>query len=237
VGDSVDTAPGRPLGAGGVGTSGVGVLDKAARILEALVAGPAGLIALAAETGLPRATTHRLAVALEVHGLVERDEAGRFVLGTRLAELGRAAGPGRRTLAELGLPALRALRERTSESVQLYVVSATGTERVCVVSLESPHSLRTIVEVGTALPMDRGSAAAALAGAHVGRDGWVQSVEERERGVASVSAPVTVDGRIIAAVSVSGPLGRTSRHPGRRYGNDVVQAARDIERALGPPRP
>lgn len=226
---SVDPGPG-----GVPPASGVGVLDKAARILEALGAGPAGLGALSAETGLPRATTHRLAVALEVHGLVERDDAGRFVLGTRLAELGRAAGPGRRTLAELGLPALRALRDRTSESVQLYVVSATGTQRVCVVALESPHSLRTIVDVGTALPMDRGSAAAALAGERLGRAGWVQTVEERERGVASVSAPVRAGGRIVAAVSVSGPLERTTRQPGRRYGADVVAAAREIEQVLRP---
>jgi DNA-binding IclR family transcriptional regulator len=63
----------------------------------------------------------------------------------------------------------------------------------------------------------------------------VLSVEERERGVASVSAPVSAGGRIVAAVSVSGPLGRTSRQPGRRYGADVVRAAREIEKAVNPP--
>lgn len=212
--------------------SGVGVLDKAVAILDVLAGGPAGLAGLAEATGMPRATVHRLAVALEVHGLVDRDPTGRFVLGERLLTLGRAAGPGWRTLADLSLPVLRDLRDRTSESAQLYVGSATGEERICVVSLESPHSLRTIVDVGAALPMDRGSAAAALLSERLGRGGWVQSVEERERGVASVSAPVRAEGRVVAAVSVSGPLERTTRQPGRRYGAAVVAAAADLAEAL-----
>ena len=66
------------------------------------------------------------------------------------------------------------------------------------------------------------------------RPGWVASVGEREAGVASVSAPVRdADGRVLAAVSVSGPIERTSRHPGRRYGDAVVAAARRVEREAG----
>ncbi len=219
-----------------VDRSGVGVLDKAVGILDILAGGPRALAPLAAASGMPRATTHRLAVALEVHGLVNRDAAGRFVLGERLIVLARAAGPGGRTMADVAMPALSALRDRTGESTQLYVVS--GGERICVASLESPHGLRTMVAVGAALPMDRGSAARALTDhPDLGRRGWVQSVEERQAGVASVSAPVRVDGAIIAAVSVSGPLGRTTRQPGRRYGDAVADAARSVERALGPGAP
>ena len=53
--------------------SGVGVLDKAVSVLHALAErGPLGLTDLQAAAGLPRATAHRLAVALELHGLVRR---------------------------------------------------------------------------------------------------------------------------------------------------------------------
>jgi hypothetical protein len=142
--------------------SGVGVLDKTVSILDALEAGPRSLAELAGATGLPRATTHRLAVALESHELVGRDDAGRFVLGARLARLGRAANPAGRSLAEIATPALTELRDRTGESTQLYV--AVEGARICTVSLESPHSLRTIVAVGVALPLDRGSAAKVLTG-------------------------------------------------------------------------
>jgi DNA-binding IclR family transcriptional regulator len=57
-------------------------------------------------------------------------------------------------------------------------------------------------------------------------------VEEREKGVASVSAPVLLDGKVVAAVSVSGPVERTTKQPGRRYATAVVDAARAVERGL-----
>jgi DNA-binding IclR family transcriptional regulator len=118
--------------------------------------------------------------------------------------------------------------------VQLFV--AEGGRRVCIVSLESPHSLRTIVPVGAALPMDKGTAGRVLS-AGVGDPGdlglgWSQSVEERELGVASVSAPVRLDGSVVAAVSVSGPIERTTRSPGSRYGALVAEAALAVSAAL-----
>jgi len=230
-----------------------GVVDKVAAILDALEAGPAPLTSLVAATGLPRATAHRLAVALGRHGLVGRDDAGRFVLGLRLIGLGRAAA-GALPLRALARPALEALRQETGESVQLYVVeddAEGGPGRRCVLSLQSPHGLRWIVPEGALLPLDRGSAGRVLSSAG-GRSpgespanrraseawvepgwvepGWIESVEEREPGVASVSAGVRgPDGALIAAVSVSGPIERLSRHPGARFGVAVLAAAAAIE--------
>ena len=66
--------------------------------------------------------------------------------------------------------------------------------------------------------------ATALAG--VRRRGWAQSVSEREAGVASVSAPVRGPaGRVVAAVSVCGPIERLGRAPGRLHAQAVVTAA------------
>jgi DNA-binding IclR family transcriptional regulator len=209
------------------------LLDRAIAILHACEEGPASLNDVAVRTGLPRATAHRLAVALEDHGLLRRAD-GRFALGPTLARMGAVASSGP-TLVVASRPALEHLRDATGESVQLYV--RRGDERLCLVALESPHSLRTIVPVGAALPLDRGSAGRILLGD--GPDGgWVQSVEEREPGVASVSAAVRdhragADRAIAAAVSVSGPVERTTRSPGRRYGALVVAAAAAVERAAG----
>lgn len=210
---------------------GIGVLDKVVAVLDALEASPRTLAELVDATGVPRATAHRLAVALEDHRLVDRDDEGRFRLGPRLAQLGAAADGGTDALVAAAMPALRRLRDATEESVQLFV--ARGDVRVCVASLESPHGLRTIVPVGAALPMDKGSAAHALRDELPPRRGWVDSAEERERGVASVSAPVRDrDGRVVAAVSASGPVDRLTRTPGRRHGAAVVAAAVEVERAL-----
>lgn len=210
--------------------SGVGVLDKSILVLDAIEARPLTLNELVDATGMSRATAHRLAVALEQHGLVRRDDDGRFCLGIRLVALGRAAATAI-PLAETAEPALEALRSATGESVQLYVRE--GETRVCIAALESPHGLRTIVPMGAALPLDKGSAGQLLTpGQPEPRKGWVESVGEREAGVASVSAPVHDSaGVIVAAVSVSGPVERTTRQPGRKYAKDVMDAARQIERA------
>ncbi len=211
----------------------MGTFDKAVAVLDALADEPLALAGLVDATGLPRATAHRLATALEAHGLVRRTEDGRFALGLRLVALGRAAAD-QLPLADVARPALAELRDATEESVQLYVRD--GDRRVCVAALESPHGLRTIVAMGAALPLDRGSAGRVLRGEDgEGADhGWVASVAEREAGVASVSAPVrAADGAVVAAVSVSGPIERTGTDPGARYGAAVVRAASAIEAAAG----
>jgi DNA-binding IclR family transcriptional regulator len=218
--------------------SGVGVLDKAVRVLDALEDGPLGLADLVEASELSRATAYRLAVGLEVHGLVRRDEEGRFVLGVRLVELGRAAADAI-PLAAAAEDALAELRDATGESVQLYVRD--GDRRVCIAALESPHGLRTIVPMGASLPLDVGSAGRVLMDPNpVGAESapnlrpWAESVGEREAGVASVSAPVLdASGTVVAAVSVSGPIERTSRHPARKYATAVVAAAHRIERDAG----
>jgi DNA-binding IclR family transcriptional regulator len=231
-------------------SSGVGVLDKAAIVLAALEAGPQTLAGLVQHTGLARPTAHRLAVALEHHRIVARDMQGRFILGPRLAELAVAAGEDR-LLAAAG-PVLAALRESTGESAQLY--RRQGDARICVAAAERPSGLRDSVPVGSTLSMLAGSAAqvllaweeperlhrglqgarfSATALAGVRRRGWAQSVGEREPGVASVSAPVRgPSGRVVAAVSVSGPIERLSRQPGRLHAAAVLQAAARLSDAL-----
>lgn len=230
--------------------SGVGVLDKAAQVLSALETGPLTLAGLVNSTGLARPTAHRLAVALEHHRLVARDLQGRFVLGPRLAELTAAAGEDR-LLATAG-PVLARLRDITGESTQLF--RRQGDLRVCVAAAELPSGLRDTVPIGAQLTMNAGSAAqvllawedpdriqrglhgstfTAVALASVRRRGWAQSVGEREPGVASVSAPVHApSGKVIAALSCSGPIERLTQEPGRLHARAVVAAADRLSEVL-----
>jgi len=231
-------------------SSGVGVLDKAALVLGALEAGPATLAGLVQVTGLARPTAHRLAVALEHHRLVARDMQGRFILGPRLGELAAAAGEDR-LLAAAG-PVLARLRDITGESAQLFRRQGDG--RVCVAAAERPTGLRDTIPVGTQLTMHAGSAAQILLAweeperlhrglqgakftaatlAAVRRRGWAQSVGEREAGVASVSAGIrSPSGKVVAAVSVSGPLERLSRQPGRMHAPATMAAAERLSESL-----
>ncbi|MGB6059793.1 MAG: helix-turn-helix domain-containing protein, partial [Microthrixaceae bacterium] len=175
--------------------SGVGVVDKSLGLVALVAESPRTLSELVDASGSSRATTHRLAVALEAHGLLRRGADGRFTLGLHLIALGRAATE-QFPLAEAAGPALAELRGATGESVQIYVRD--GENRVCLIALESPHGLRTIVPVGAVLPMDRGSAGRVLSG-EVASGSWVQTAGEREAGVASVSAPVRGrEGQVVA---------------------------------------
>lgn len=204
----------------------VGVLDKTVAILDALEKGPLGLSELARRVNEPRPSVHRLCGALEQHGLIER-EGDLRQLGPRIARWVNHAFASEHRLVEVAMPFLEALRDESGESVQLFVRE--GDQRRCVAGLESPHGLRTIVRVGSVLPLDVGSAGAVL---RSDDHSWKASVEEREKGVASVSAPVIVDGRVVAAISVSGPIERTTRSPGKRYSQEVVAAATAISEQI-----
>lgn len=230
--------------------SGIGVVDKSIAILASVAAGPASLSELVERTGIPRATAHRLAVALEVHRMLERDVDGRFVTGPRLAELGASASD---PLIERANEVLLWLRDTSGESAQLY--RRDGRDRVCIAAAERTTGLRTTVALGARLPLTAGSGAQVLLAweapevtatlvqvaefterslAEVRRRGWAQSIGQREAGVASVSAPVFAPQprRVLAAISVSGPIERLGRSPGQRLGPILTSAAQRLQAAL-----
>jgi DNA-binding IclR family transcriptional regulator len=205
--------------------SGVGVLDKAFVVLNALVARPLSLSEAVEATGIPRATCHRLLSALEHHGAVRRNNEGLYCLGPTLAGLGRGAAV-QFPFLERAREIATEIRDRTGESVQVFIAETDG--RRCVISLESPNGLRWIVPEGSLFPLSRGSAGKVLS-AKTAPASWVESVEERVKGVASVSAPILdADGHVIAAISISGPLERMSRTPGAKFGTVVVRGAKTL---------
>jgi DNA-binding IclR family transcriptional regulator len=252
----------RPFGSGSPAATvetGVGVLDRALAIVEAVGSGSRTFSDIAETTALARSTAHRLLKALEAHGLVSFEVGFGYRLGPRLTRLASAA-MRELSLRDLARPALERLARVTGETAQLFVRG--GDERLCIDVVESQSELRTIVPVGASLPLTAGSAGKVimawspdrerllgllrpftdrtpgvdrlrrqLAAAH--RRGWAESSGEREPGVASVSAPVFgAAGSVLAAVSVSGPVQRLGPRPGRQYAPAVVAAARDIEEAL-----
>ncbi len=222
-------------------SSGVGVLDKAVAILDASVSGTS-LADLVSHTGLPRATAHRLAQALETHGLLMRDQTGQWRPGPRLSQYADATPD---LLISMARPVLVELRDTTGESAQLYLRRNQG--RVCVAVAERASGLRDTIPLGSILPLTAGSGAHVLLAweppalaaetliraqfsarslAEVRHKGWASSVAEREPGVASVSAPVwNRHNRVIAAVSISGPIQRLGRKPDEKYAPAVLRAA------------
>lgn len=208
-------------------SSGVGVIDKSVALLEAASRAPASLSDLVALTGIPRPTAHRIAVALEHHGLLARDDEGRFVVGARLLRWGGESDP----MLALAQPIVSDLRDATGVSAQVY--RRAGDQRICLAAAEPSSGLRDTVPVGTLLTLKAGSAAQVLVAwlpaperavllddaafderdlARVRRRGWAHSLAQREPGVASLSAPVRGSGgEVVAAVSLSGPIDRLAQ--------------------------
>lgn len=151
-----ERAKGRRYGSGSAAAgSGVGVLDRTIAILDAVEGGTRTFTELVRATGFSRSTTHRLIKAMEAQGLLSLRGGFGYRLGPRLLRLATVA-MAELPLRDLARPALERLAEVTGESAQLYVRS--GDERVCVDAVESTSELRTIVRVGSSLPLTAGSA-------------------------------------------------------------------------------
>ncbi|WP_088105790.1 IclR family transcriptional regulator [Halalkalibacter urbisdiaboli] len=220
--------------------SGVGVLDKFVYILEFLVErGTANLNEIVKETKISRSTAHRLLTAMEGHHLVMKNNDG-YLLGSRLTGWGEVSYS--KSLVELAKPKLTKLTEITGESSQLYVRE--GDKRICIASVEPKIGLTNTVPVGSVFPLEVGSAGKVFLvwdcdpkGDRmydaIRQQGWVESVAEREDGVASVSAPIfSGNGILRAAVSVSGPISRMGNVPSEKFSVHVLNTAREIEKSL-----
>lgn len=221
--------------------SGIKVLDRSIALISAAASGEKTLSELSADTGLPRATTHRLATALEVHQILVRTGTGAWAIGPALA---RYASLAPSKIIDAAAPIMADLVEVTNESVQLYEL--TGTSRTCVAAVEPPSGLTHTVPVGSQLPLDRGSAAKVFAAhnlvqaaftdeelAAVRSSGVAESVAEREVGLASVSTPIYgTNGTVLAVLSISGPAERLKPSPADRWGKDLLAAARKLTQAI-----
>lgn len=222
--------------------SGIQVLDRSIAILYAVADGATTLAELCAATGIPRATTHRLASALEVHQLLIRTSEGKFEIGPTMNQL---AGTAPSRLITAVAPIMSALVDTTGESVQLYQL--TGHTRTCIAAQEPPVGLQNTVPVGSQLPLTHGSAArifAAFTPLHddrfspadltaIRKSGLAESVGEREVGLASVSAPVfDASGALVAALSVSGPAERLRPSPAAKWGKQLKKAATEVSAKL-----
>ena len=126
-------------------SGGVQSVERAFQLLEVLAdsGGVSTLSDLAAASGLPMPTIHRLVRTLVQQGYVRQDTARRYTLGPRLIRLGETAG---RLLGSWARPYLAELMEATGETANLAVLEAG--EVVYVGQVPSRHSMRMFTEVG-----------------------------------------------------------------------------------------
>ncbi|MBX7553622.1 helix-turn-helix domain-containing protein [Streptomyces sp. tea 10] len=213
--------------------SGIGVLDKAALLLQIVEEGPASLGDFVKYSGLTRPTVHRLALALERLGLLGRDSRGRFVLGSRLDPAGarvrhdRLAGTAGPFLSELHQETgLDARLHRRWDGLQVCVAACTGSADTGKVPLGTPQPASTGPVAQVLLAWAEPDAvfhglnharftAAQLA--LVRRRGWAYGPDRMLPGSVTYAAPVRgPDARVVAALALTGPADRMPVAPERR---------------------
>lgn len=120
-------------------------VDRSIDLLELLAdaGGQAALSELAAQTGLPLPTIHRLMRTLLLRGYVRQLPSRRYTLGARLIRLGESAG---RQLGSDARPILAQVAEDLGESANLAMIDRDMA--VYVAQAVSSQTMRTFTEVG-----------------------------------------------------------------------------------------
>lgn len=217
---------------------GAAAVDRAISLLAAFRAGDQSLSVteLAERTRLYNSTVLRLLASLAHGGLVRRTAQGRWALG---AEVARLAGlyAASFSLEDVVLPEMRALVERTQESVSFHVRQ--GEQRLVLFRIDSPQLLRDHARAGDLLPLDRGAGGRVLmacAGAkgrlyeQIRRDGYAMLAGDRIPGLAGISAPVWRPGReLVGALTLTAPEQRVQPS----FVDELRASAARLTRALG----
>jgi DNA-binding IclR family transcriptional regulator len=126
----------------------VGVISKVFRIVEAIDASPSGLAlkSICDVTRFNKSTVHRFLKHLERDGYLIRTEAGKYLIGPKLSQMG-ARADHRATLQAISRPILSELWKSTRETVNLATLDNGSVLYLEV--LESPHEFRLSSRVGS----------------------------------------------------------------------------------------
>ncbi|MER7366313.1 IclR family transcriptional regulator [Nonomuraea wenchangensis] len=240
-------------------------VERALDVLEALAehGGEAGLSEIAARTGLPYGTIHRLLQTLLARGYVRQESDRRYALGGGLVRLG---GVAEGMVAVRAQPYLEKMVELSGETANLAVLE--GDFIVYVAQASSPRRLRMFAEVGRrVLPHSTAVGKVLLAGrppeeavavfertgmprrtpntiteieamlaelAAVRERGYAMDLGEEELGVHCMAVPVRDGSRVVAAMSVSGPAERIDALDRAELAEGLGKIALDFGREFGP---
>jgi len=136
------------------GTGGHRAAGRVVDILELAVSARAGLALreLSARLRAPKSSLLPLLRTLAARGYLEQGAGGEYRLGRRALELG-LGGRDELGLPEVSRPALRALMQRTGETVFLGTLSADGLAVVFVDKVDSDQVIRYAGGVGDRRPL------------------------------------------------------------------------------------
>ena len=129
-------------------------------VLEAVsIQQPVGVSELARSMGLPKSTVQRSLETLRVAGWLQRSAAGAWSLTLKPAVVGHRAG-NEWSLRDAALPVMNALRDKTGETVRLWLRD--GNDAVLIETVESTKTVRAIAPIGSRVGLHASSAGKAI---------------------------------------------------------------------------
>ena len=232
--------------------TGTRAVDRATALLTHIITTttPPHLQTLAREFDIPKSTASRIISALERQGFVKRDRNGAFLPGEVLTQFAREQNQDSVLVSRMR-PILEGLAQQTGETANL-AITGNGYLKI-IDQVDSLFMLGTTNWIGKdvpyhcsalgkvllaygAIPIQSGSLQKLTSKSITTRSrllveletvrkvGYAIIVDELEEGLAAVSAPVREsDGRVIAAISISGPTTRLSNKELNRIGQLIVE--------------
>ena len=232
--------------------TGTQAVDRATSLLIAILNSPEPplLSELARQLGLPKSTTSRILGALERQGLVRRDRNSAYLGGEVLLKFASTQNKDASIISRMR-PVLEVLAEKTSETVNLAVPGVEDLRLIDQV--DSKHLLGATNWIGRSVPYHAsalGKVLLAFGGAtvptgtlqtktaktittrtllnaeleKVRKAGYAIIDNELEDGLVAVAAPVfNNDGKVIAAISISGPDARINRDQLNKFGELIIK--------------
>jgi len=214
---------------------------------------------MATALDVPVSSAYRYVSLLREFGLLEEAEFGGYRVSLRAVGLARAARAGAAGLSDIAHPVVQELARETGETA--LVIRRLGQAVVAVDIEESEKPVRLTFERGILMSLNRGSAARLLLAAltpkeradyyaflrtvesdpelpaeeelaEIAEQGWTESFGQVSDGIWGCAAAITVNRRVVAALSVAGPLFRLDEEHRARIVEAVRRRAAEINAAV-----
>ena len=238
--------------------NGTQAIDRASALLIHILESstPPLLSELSRTYEIPKSTTSRMLGALERQGLVRRDRAGAFIAGAVLPQFARSQNHDSVLVARMH-SVLEKLALSTGETSNL-AVSSNGEMRL-IDQVDSHYLLGATNWVGKRIPYHASAlgkillaygAAIIPAGKlerltsktitsrprllieleNVRKKGFAIIIDELEEGLVAVAAPIREDdGRVVGAISISGPSARLTLRDLGKIGEVIIHEIHSLQ--------
>ena len=213
------------------------------------------------ELELPKSTIFRILNTLERHHFIHKNEATHiYSLGYQFFRLGSIYQTNL-DYRHVSLPLMRSLMEETHETVELNILD--GINRVCIEKIDSPMDVRNFVRVGERQSAYLGASGKVMLAylgdeeleeaykeiealdlldmelfkkelSDIKKVGYAITQGERIIGTYAIAAPILgVNGKLVAGLTLAGPIQRLSEERVAFLKAKCMQTARKISRQLG----